>query len=100
MPKLSQPPRVAHLATRYNPELMEAAELAKENPGEWVELDGMWSHGYPSQINRGEHPVFGEGFKATGRSVPDPESGTQRCTVWVQYVEPGESDDAVVEEQG
>lgn len=86
MPKLSDPTPIKRYV-KADPDMLDAAMLAKQNPMQWVELDGTHSPSVVTQINAGEHPAFpSRDWKAQSRTdfEATEEEGKRRVRVWVK----------------
>lgn len=98
MPKLSTPPPVEFAskpgkATRI--EHIEAAEMARANPGQSVELDGTWPSNLVATIKSTPGALNGQGqiqtpppyrdglWDATQRAAND---GTKKVRIWVTFL--------------
>ena len=90
--QLSEPPvvRQARRGRPANPAMIEAAALARSNPGQWVQIAGEHAIAVGSNIQRGARgcpmPFRGGTWEATIRRR-QPE--LRRAIIWVRFM--GES---------
>lgn len=90
MPTLQDPPPVSRTwdndtRKRYT----EAADLAKDNPGQWVKLDGDVSSGFYQQVNGSPkttpHTAF-RGFSWEVKTARIPASEPKRFEAWIKFL--------------
>lgn len=83
-PVLENPPaRIRGRGRKADPRHTVAAELAKENPGEWVKV-GTFKSSLAASIKRGAHLSYpGNNWDATARSTHDGEEKT----LYIRYLD-------------